>query len=164
MSRWFTFAAVLLSVAGQPVKGQSAPPLLVIDARGVSHAVTPADLAALPRYSLSVDAHHVRGRYTGVALSDLLARVGVPLGDSLRGARLSTYAMVEGADGYRALFALAELDPSFVSHRVMLADEREGAPLAARDGPWQVIAPGDRRPARWVRQVVRLRVVQVPAP
>jgi hypothetical protein len=164
MSRWFTVAAVLLSVAGQPVGGQSAAPVLVIDARGTSHVVTAADLAALPRYSLRVDAHHVRGRYTGVALGDLLARVGVPLGDSLRGARLSTYAMVEGADGYRALFALAELDPSFVSHRVMLTDQREGAPLAARDGPWQVIAPGDRRPARWVRQVVRLRVVQVPAP
>ncbi|MFO0893059.1 MAG: molybdopterin-dependent oxidoreductase, partial [Isosphaeraceae bacterium] len=62
------------------------------------------------------------------------------------------------ADGYRAVFALPELDPDFTDRPVLLADRRDGRPLPGKDGPLQVIVPSDKRHSRWVRQVVALRV------
>ncbi|MGO4222951.1 hypothetical protein AB4Y64_14000 [Lysobacter sp. TAF61] len=33
---------------------------------------------------------------------------------------------------------------------------------AGEDGPWRLVAPGESRPARWVRQVDSIRVVDAP--
>lgn len=104
----------------------------------------------------------VSGRFSGVALGELLRLVDVPRGDSLRGPALATYVLIEAADGYRALFALAELDAGFTDRLFLLADRKDGAALTPKDGPFQLIVPDEKRPARWVRQVRRVRVVQVP--
>ncbi|HEY2025945.1 MAG TPA: hypothetical protein VGG78_02990 [Gemmatimonadaceae bacterium] len=121
---------------------------------GSTHEVTPRDLARFARHDTVVSAHHVTGRFSGVALADLLTIVHAPVGDSLRGPALRTYVRIEGADGYAVLLTLAELDASFTDRIAILADRKDGAPLAAKDGPYQLIIPGDKRPARWVRQVV----------
>ena len=71
---------------------------------------------------------------------------------------MALYLVVEAADGYRAVFALSELDPAFTDRVVLLADRRDGQPLSMRDGPLQVVVPGEKKHARWVRQVIRLRV------
>jgi len=41
---------------------------------------------------------------------------------------------------------------------MILADRREGSPIAAKDGPSQIVVAGKKRQARWVRQVVALAV------
>jgi hypothetical protein len=41
---------------------------------------------------------------------------------------------------------------------VYLARQRDGAPLAAKDGPLQLMVPGEKRGGRWVRQVTALRL------
>ena len=41
---------------------------------------------------------------------------------------------------------------------ILLADVKDGQPLPPREGPFRIIVPGEKRPARWVRQV---RVVTV---
>ena len=69
-----------------------------------------------------------------------------------------TWVVVEAADGYRAAFALAELDPAFIDRVILLADHRDGKSLAAKDGPLQIIVPGEKKHARWVKQVIRLKV------
>src|ERR1700751_877406 len=46
--------------------------------------------------------------YEGVSVAELLRRADVPLGKQLRGPRMKLYVVVEAADGYRAVFALAE--------------------------------------------------------
>jgi hypothetical protein len=69
--------------------------------------------------------------------------------------------LVEAADGYKVIFALAEIDPAFATREIVLADKRNGKPLDAKEGPPRVVAPGDKRPARWVRQVTSLRIVTV---
>jgi hypothetical protein len=51
-----------------------------------------------------------------------------------------------------------ELAPSFTDRTILLADRRDGKPLSDREGPLQVIVPGEKKHARWVRQVVRLVV------
>jgi hypothetical protein len=74
---------------------------------------------------------------------------------------MSEVLLVSAADGYKVAFALAEVDPAFAAREIILADKREGKPLDAKQGPFRVVAPGDKRPARWIRQVTELRVVGV---
>jgi hypothetical protein len=74
---------------------------------------------------------------------------------------MSEVLLVSAADGYKVAFALAEVDPAFAAREIMLADKREGKPLDAKQGPFRVVAPGDKRPARWIRQVTELRIVAV---
>ena len=46
--------------------------------------------------------------------------------------------------------------------RVYLVNRAEGSALAAGERPWRLVVPGDRRPARWSRQVVRIVVADAP--
>ena len=71
---------------------------------------------------------------------------------------MALFVVVEAADGYRAVFALAELDPEFTDRVILLADRRDDKPLPGQAGPFQIIVPGEKKHARWVRQVIRLKV------
>ncbi len=116
------------------------------------------EFGKLPHKTARARGHDgVESEYQGVPLGDLLARAGAPAGEALKGRNaLSLYVVVEATDGYRALFSLAEIDSGFTDRVVLLADRRDGRPLSDREGPLQVIVPGERKHARWVRQVVRL--------
>jgi len=46
---------------------------------------------------------------------------------------------------------------------VLLAVSRDGASLDAAAGPLRIIVPGEKREARWVRQVTELEVVRAGA-
>jgi hypothetical protein len=100
----------------------------------------------------------VESQFEGVPLSEILARAGVPAGKELRGKAVALYLVVEAADSYRAVFALPELDPAFAERVILLADRRDGKPLSDHEGPLQVIVPGEKRHARWVRQVIRFKI------
>ena len=65
------------------------------------------------------------------------------------------------ADGYSALIALSDLDATIGGRRVVLVDREDALPLSAEYGPRRIVVEGDQRPTRWVRQVVRLDVVDV---
>jgi len=80
----------------------------------------------------------------------------VKLGEQLRGKRLAEYLVVEAADGYKAVFALPEVDPAFTDRVVILAYKRDGQPLSSPEGPYRIVIPDEKRQARWVRQVVAL--------
>jgi hypothetical protein len=127
----------------------------------VAHAqnISAAELAKLPRRSVEAKAHDgAVSRYEGVAVIEILAKAGVPVGTDLRGKAMALYLVVEASDDYRAVFALAELDPLFTDRVILLADRRDGKPLSGREGPLQVVVPGEKKHARWVRQVIKLRV------
>jgi len=86
----------------------------------------------------------------------------VPIGNQrLRGDALSLCLLVTAADGYKALFALPELDDDFASRSIILANKRDGQPLDAKEGPFRIIVPLDQRPARWVRNVISFQIVRV---
>jgi DMSO/TMAO reductase YedYZ molybdopterin-dependent catalytic subunit len=117
------------------------------------------DLAKLPRQTVKAKAHDgAESQYDGVALVELLAKAGVPAGKELRGKAMALYVVVEASDDYRAVFALPELDPAYSDRVILLADSRDGRPLSAKEGPLQIVVPGEKKHARWVRQVIRLRV------
>ena len=54
---------------------------------------------------------------------------------------------------YEVVFALPELDPDFTDRQVLLCYAKDGMPLAADEGPLRMVVPGEKRQARWVRQV-----------
>ncbi len=122
-----------------------------------------ADLAKLSRQTLQVQDHEGReSLYEGVAVVELLRLAGVPLGKDLRGERMLTYLVVEAADGYRVVFALPEIDPAFTDRTILLVDRRDQQPLSPHEGPLRIIVPGEKRQARWVRQVTALTIHRAP--
>lgn len=83
-----------------------------------------------------------------------------PVANSLRGKALSLYLLAVAADGYRAVFALPEIDPAFTDLRIYLVWKRNGKALTETEGPFRIIVPNERRAARWVKQVRALEVRQ----
>jgi hypothetical protein len=57
------------------------------------------------------------------------------------------------------VFALPEVDPAFALREIILADRRDRKPLDTKEGPFRIVAPGDKKAARWVRQVTELRLI-----
>ena len=127
-------------------------------------AISAATLQTLPQREISAtDDHGVTATYRGVALRDVLTQANVPAGETIRGKIMVRYVVVDASDGYRAVFSLAELDPAYTDRTVLIADMRNGAPLGLREGPLQLIVPGEKRDARWVRQVTGFDVEDAPA-
>ena len=119
------------------------------------------DLLKLSRQTVNVsDEKGIRARYEGVPVAELLRQADVPLGKQLRGSRLKLYVVVAASDGYRAVFALPEFDPDFTDRVILLVDRRDGRALSASEGPFRIVVPGEKRHARWVREVVALDVQQ----
>ena len=124
--------------------------------------VTTAELARLPhQVQVAKDKAGKTHRYEGVALAELLPLLGAPQGKAIHGDALALVVIVSGADDYQVVFALPELDATFATQTVLLADRCDGQPLPAASGPYQVIVPQEKRPARWVRQVMGLRLATV---
>jgi DMSO/TMAO reductase YedYZ molybdopterin-dependent catalytic subunit len=97
--------------------------------------------------------------YSGVIVSEILAKAGVTLGPELRGENLAKYLLVEASDGYQVLFALAELDKGFTDRSIILADKIDGQPLAPADGPFRIIVQDEKKPARCIKQVTAMKVL-----
>lgn len=171
-------AALLAFALSAPslVLGQQASPSTENDTAAVELRITGnvsiplilsiADLKKMPRKTLKVlNPHEKKDEvYEGVPLQELLRRAGVPQGDSLRGAAMATYVLAEAADRYRVVFSLAELDSDFVDAEVVVADTMDGAPLSPKQGPLKIVAPHEKRPARWVRMLKSITVVRAALP
>ena len=111
--------------------------------------LTAADLAAMPHMQATArDKRHVSQTYSGVALAEIFKRAGVTTGPELRGRNMAKYVLVSCADGYKVVFSLAELDSSFTNRVVILADRMKGKPLPAKEGPFKIVVPGEKKPAR----------------
>lgn len=123
-------------------------------------SLTPELLKTFARHTREVNDHGTPARFEGVSLADVLAHAGVPPGGRLRGADMNLVLEVTAADGYRAAFAVAELDPGTGNRFVLLADRRDGKPLPEAEGPYRLVVPDDRRAARWVRQVTGLQLTR----
>jgi hypothetical protein len=119
---------------------------------------TPATLAALPHTTITVHNEHTKAdeTYSGVPLIDLLVKLGVP--GKPRGQQFRIYLVAVGSDGYEVVYSLGEVAPDVHDATVLVADSEDGRPIAA-DGPLKMVASGEKRPARWVRNLVAVRVL-----
>ncbi|MFB6456354.1 molybdopterin-dependent oxidoreductase [Chitinophaga sp. Hz27] len=96
--------------------------------------------------------------YSGVALYDILQAAGVTFGSALRGENMAKYLLVKSGDGYEVLFSLPEIDPAFNDKTILVAMESDGQALPQGKGPYRLVVPGEKRPARWVWEVTTLTV------
>jgi DMSO/TMAO reductase YedYZ molybdopterin-dependent catalytic subunit len=149
--------AVLVSAQTPP----SPATLRINGAVSTPLTLTIAALKSFPRTTLHVTNAHEKKEetYEGVLLEILLQKAGAPHGDGLRGQLMASYVVAEADDGYRVVFALAELDSGFLDSEVLVADTLDGAPLGAKLGPFRLVAPREKRPARWVRMLKTITVV-----
>ncbi|KAA0990873.1 molybdopterin-dependent oxidoreductase [Dyadobacter aurulentus] len=117
------------------------------------------DLASYKQVTCKVSDHGTEHDFKGVALFEILEKAGVPAGGKLRGKNLLKYVLIKAADGYEVIYALPEIDPEFTDQVIMLALEKDGEPLPKGEGPFRLIAPKDKKAARWVREIVEIKVL-----
>jgi hypothetical protein len=58
-------------------------------------------------------------------LTDVLAKVDLPTGEKSHSTTASYYLLVEARDGYRAVFAWAEVDATFMDKAVYVVTRRK---------------------------------------
>jgi hypothetical protein len=170
-----TTAAFALSLSGPASSAQimdhSGPTvpsteLTITGLDGKSITLTPDAIGAMPHKTVSVYNAHTEAseKYSGVPLSDLLNRAGVPQGEKVHGKLFQTAVIAEGTDKYSVLYALAEVDPTIHTGDVIVADAVDGQKLG-KDGMFKLVSTEEKRPARWVRNLTRISVIEVnPAP
>ena len=128
---------------------------------GKSTILSRADLEALPHVKVQASAHDVSATFEGVTLKSVLEKAGVGFGETLRGKRLASCLLAEAADGYRVVIALPEMDPAFTDKKIVLAFLKDGKPLDEKEGPYRIVIPDEKRPARWIRQLTALKIVNL---
>jgi len=112
--------------------------------------LTATDLGKLPRRSVRAKDHDGKeSEFEGSPLVEVLKLAGVKFGEGLRGKNLELYLVVEASDGYRAVYALPELDPAYTDKIIMLVDKRDGKALDAKEGPLRIVVPDEKMRARW---------------
>jgi hypothetical protein len=142
---------------------QTVPPgTLNVTTPAKTQGFTVESLKGMPHKTVTVHNPHENAdeTYSGVVLMDLLAGLGAQHGKDLHGKALSDYVIATGSDGYRAVLALAEVDPEFHPGEVIVADSMDGKPLDAKTGPFRLVVTEDKRPARSVHNLVSIEVKQ----
>lgn len=128
---------------------------------GKQTVLTRSDIDSLPHVRVTTHGSETSATFEGVALRAVLEKAGVEFGNSMRGKRLASCLLVEAADGYSAVIALPEIDTDFTDKQIVLAFLQDGKPLAAKAGPYRIVIPEEKKMARWVRRVTRLKIVDV---
>jgi len=154
---------LLSTLLGAPLGAQAVPgALVVVGDGGTSKTLTMVELAALPQVDVIVqERDSTKIVFRGPTIRALMTLVGAPTGHALRGPSMLLAVLAEAADGYEAAYMLAELDEQFGARVAIIAISQDGHPLPARDGPLRIVVAGEQHHARWMRQVLRLRLVRV---
>lgn len=135
---------------------------LTVETNAGKQTLNRSDIETLPHVKVTASEHSSPpATFVGVTLKSVLEKAGVTFGETMRGKRMADCLLVEAADGYRVVIALPELDPAFTDKQIVLAFLRDGKPLVEKEGPYRIVIPDEKRPARWVRQVTTLKIVNV---
>ncbi len=153
--------AVLLMLAAAP-SGQAHEPIALSD--GVTMApLSERALRALPATTLDVSFLTSKGqeqaRYTGALLWTVLTANRLVDPDAHKGL-LRRIVIVTGRDGYTLVLSAGEIAPELGAKQIVLAFERDGAPLPPEKG-LRLVVPGDARGARSVNDVTRIDIKTV---
>jgi len=133
------------------------PPAVKIDG-AVLHpqSFSVADLKAMPAAQVDTSFQTMHGAehklWTGVLVLDLLKKAELK-NDGGKNAFLRHTLLVHGKDGYEAVLAIGEIDPTGEAKRVILA-YRDAADLPG----FRLVVPGDLHGARQVHDVVEIEV------
>ncbi|PSR53925.1 molybdopterin-binding protein [Adhaeribacter arboris] len=166
MKYLFGLLLLLFQVTTPTTYAQTAIPTasLQISGEGLKTlSLSEKDLMAMKSITVDVKGHDEKQHtYTGVLLTDILNMAGAGVGEPGKKNTITSYVLVTAADKYKVIYALAELDPLFTDKTIILAFQADGKPLDQKDGPFQVIVPGEKRHARWIRQIVSIKLIAIP--
>jgi hypothetical protein len=149
--------AAVGALAAAPAAAQS---LSLSGSAGQKATLSAADLAAMPHVQVTTRAHGQTHVYSGVILGEVLARVGAPRGEAIKGPELATVVRFTAKDGYQVVLDLAQTDSTTRASRVIVADREAGA-LLKDDGPFRLVIEDDLRPARSARQIEKVEVLKL---
>ncbi len=124
---------------------------------------TEQSFSALPHKTVTVIEHEKNVTYEAVSLNDLLKQSGAPSGKDMRGRAFRLGLVAKASDGYQVLIALSSLDPDFGGLEVYIADKQSGKPLPENVGPFRLVVVGDKRPARSVRMLTEITIIDAGA-
>jgi DMSO/TMAO reductase YedYZ molybdopterin-dependent catalytic subunit len=100
------------------------------------------------------------GAYGGIRLTDLLEEADIRRDE--RHALRRTYVVATASDGYHAVFSWGELFNTPVGREVLVAFERDGAPLRDGEGKIALVSLADERigprHVKWLSQIDVRRV------
>jgi hypothetical protein len=166
------FAAFVMSEAGQAVlQSHGFDPvaltdpalpqhLLLVQRAGQPSRLLDADALArvkptTQRVALASEHGTQPADWTGPLLWDVLAASGAIYPEK-PAEQVRMTVRVTGADGYAAVFALAELSPQFAGRPIQLADQMNGAALPGQ--ALRLVVPNEARGGRSVRDVIRIDI------
>lgn len=170
--RLTVMAALSCGWSGLPALAQAMPehvhakaPLstsLTLEVDGRATTLSVAELKALPQRTITVHNAHTNKdeSYSGVELSDLLTKYGAALDKTSQRRILHSYLRVEGTDKYFVLYSVAEVEGAIHHGDVIVATGMDGKDLG-EDGAIKLVASGDKKPMRWVRNVTKIKLVTV---
>jgi hypothetical protein len=132
---------------------------LVLTVDGKATTLSVADLEGMPQKTVNVHNEHTKmdETYSGVALSDLLAKYGLPVDKTTHQKMLRSYIVAQGTDKYWVLYSVTEIEGSEHNADVIVAITEGGKPLG-EDGLLKLVDSADKRPARWVRNLSAITV------
>jgi Oxidoreductase molybdopterin binding domain len=122
----------------------------------------PTKLEGLETVEIKVTEDGQTVTYSGIALASLLEKQ-VKGSTTMPGLRSLSDAvlLVRGSDGYQAAASAAAVAMDPKGGRYLLAIARNGKPLDKGQGPVRLIIPGDPKHVRWVKDVVKIRLVHL---
>lgn len=138
-------------------KAKVASTSLTVTLGDKSLTLTPADLAGFPHETVTVTNGHTKAAetYSGVPISAILTKLGIPFEKANEHTLLKTYVIAEGTDGYKVLISVYETLGTIRGQSAIVADTLAGKPLD-KDGEFKLVIPGDTRPQRWVQNLKSL--------
>ena len=152
--------AILFTTYHQPIFAQAKNATIQISGEGEKTiTLSIAEIKAMPHTTLSIKGHDEKiHTYSGVMLSVLLNKAGIPMGEAAKKKTVSSYILIKASDEYSTVYALAEADSLFTDKKIILADHQDGKPLSGNNGPFQIISTGEKKHGRMIRQVVSISV------
>ena len=151
------FAAICGLVAlafGGAAQAQS---VVVKGPQGRVETLSPADLRAMHQASITVP-YGDKATFSGAVIGDIVAEVGAPSDVRLHGPPVNQIVIVTGQDGFTTVLSLAETEKSFRTEPIILADQENGKPLDAKQGPYRLVIGGELKPARSVYAVIEIEL------
>jgi hypothetical protein len=150
------FRSVVLTFVVLSTLAAAAPQHLSVQRAGQSpHELSVEQITAMQPITQQVAIEHTDRSWTGPLLWDVLVAAGAV--DPAKPAdAVHLGVRVVGADGWTAVFGLAELSPEFAGKAIQLADQMNGAPIPGQG--LRLIVPAEHRGGRSVRDVVRVEV------
>lgn len=151
-------ALFLITAAPNLAKAQGAGVTVAGDVEK-PFTINASTFSTMKRITATIKTHDGKQHeYSGVSLYEILTKAGTVPNNLLKGKALAKYVLITAADKYQVVMALPEFDPAFTDQVIILADQEDGETLAPNLGPYRLMVPDDKKPARSVMRVTSIDV------